>query len=904
MASIRPQTAPKKRPVTAQQVRPLGRVATPLRKQVADHGSNPESVIAAIKGDLMTVQRRIDKAHMLDRSSSEMEFLERHLLNLNATTGDELATSETINTLLEMLVQRFNALSITALESCGETVNASPGRIGSFLALTDFVHSIAERKRLWDAAAPALRDSWSQPDDSELAMSAAATASKSRAVNPSLTRTSLEDALNEPAVSQLRRLIADQRDLQQQLQASLEHSNVAAAKAKEESLRVHHNADQAKRQIEQALAEVTKQRDSWQKRAQDLQAELQKKHSGTDHIPATLHHTTEENHENEAVLLQKAAGALAFGKLRATTAEAAGIDTKVLSLPASQDSEAAAARIASVIAELLHSGVDPLAGTKSRTKPGKTPANEGAVNTEGTLWWILSSQSEAVELLDNLVVKLQKELADTKLSGDNETARLNRVILALNERVNVIKANATREAERLKSFSVKAESMPAPSAIIAETVKPRIVDVKGQSQGAAERESTLHVRVNHQALCIQELQSQLATTQQALADEKRRIAANLRENTSLLQLTRGEATKTAQAQQNVAALESEIQSLRGAQQATKKELREKTAAEAELQQAKWKLEVELHIAQNVIAELRAREEQLNSNSKEANECRELMTANLTRERQVHAAEIASLKSQLAEAQSEERVAKQVLHNERSKMLEHEREVDRLRSLDLQMDVLEQNFTNYAACKLAQREAVEEEEKVLQNCVDNIGRDVFVLPTTLDSEEKVTLYLEKLKGAKAAFDAEDRSRKRQKATAVNWRDDRSGRKQLAQTMQQRYNAIQIFACEQRLRQIHFERTSDALQVELDEYRTRHESQLVELAHAKTQCDGLVQRNTELEMQRKEFIRGRLVAEQEIKGLKNTVHKMRITNEEQEKVLIDVGTRLQQSKGKDATSALSP
>ena len=214
--------------MTAQQVRPLGRGAAPLRRQVAEHGSNPESVIAAIKGDIMTVQRRVDELRRLDRSSPDMEFLERHLLTLLPTPGDEAATAETINTLLEMLAQRLNTLAVAALSVCDEdTGSVQPGRIGGVVALADFVGSIADRKRLWDAAAPTLQDASCQP---ELLTPSGGNRSDGR--GQTAGRTALDDALNEPTVSQLRRLIADQRGLQVQLQNSIEQNNHAAAKAR------------------------------------------------------------------------------------------------------------------------------------------------------------------------------------------------------------------------------------------------------------------------------------------------------------------------------------------------------------------------------------------------------------------------------------------------------------------------------------------------------------------------------------------------------------------------------------------------------------------------------------------------------------------------------------------------
>ena len=913
MSAIRPQTAPKRRPMTAQQTRPLGRVTAPLRRQVAEHGSNPESVIAAIKADLFGVQRRIDDIRNIDRTSSEMEFLERHLITMCATPGDDQSTTETINSLLEMLTQRFNTLATAALTACDEDTTHIPvGRTGGVAALADFVRSIADRKKLWDAQAPSLRDAAWQTD--------AEAAQPRNAASPETShrrgRTSLDDALNEPTVSQLKKLIADQRSLQQQLHTALDQNSRVAQQAKEEQLRANHEADQARRASEKALQECTKQRDALQRRVTDLQLEVKKLHDNHHAAPAAAHHhhTTNASADvdtsgvDEGAVVQMAAGRLSFSDVPNDVLERAGVDTSKLVIPSVPDADQVVARVSSVLQDIM-SGIGAETTTQKSKSKSKASLQDGTPNTEGVLWWMLAAQSGALEKVASYADETHKKLADIESGSSREVARLNRVISALNERVNSVKAAAIRDAERCRTGVSRAAtsnfaktSNVASAATAGATSRP-IVAVAGQCRTAAEREKELRAQLAHQAQCIRDLQEQIATTKQDLQDEQRRGAANARENAQLQQRAHGSQSKVTETQQSVAMLEQEVQSLRVAHQGTKKELREKTASEAELQQTKWKLEVELHIAQNVISELRQREDNLGDEAKEASQCQTIMSTKLEEERRERAIEVAELKSQLHEARTEAEVSRQVLQSERNKMLEHEREVDRLRSLDLQMDVLEQNFTNYAACKLAQREAVEEEERVLQGCVDNIGRDVFVLPSGNDSEERVSLYLEKLRASKAAYDAEERTRKRQKATAVNWKDDRSGRKQLAQTMQQRYNAIQIFACEQRLRQITLERNNADLQAELDESTDRQEALTMELSHAKAQCDVLVQRNTELELQRKDFARGRVVAEQEIKTLKNTIHKMRIANEEQEKVLIDVGTRLQQAKGKEGGAALS-
>ena len=517
-----------------------------------------------------------------------------------------------------------------------------------------------------------------------------------------------------------------------------------------------------------------------------------------------------------------------------------------------------------------------------------------AVPVHAAIWWIVAQQTRALSATCALIEQLRDQHRSHKERFENEVSRLKRVIGALDERVRM-----------LKEAAMKATQCALP------TARGGQLDAPPPSQHphtptAVDAAATIQLRMKK---ISDDLRSQNEQLQRKNGEFEVTLSAAARERATLMLKWQTEANAAKDAQQTIAELKAELAALRDANATAKKELREKSAVESEHHVKVWKLEVELNIAQNVMSELRQREKALQQDAFDAAECQRALRETLDRERNQQVLELTRLREDARRSSVEEDVAKQVLRGERQKMADNEKEVERLRALDSQMEVLEQNFANYAACKIAQREAFEEEERLLQACVDAIGKDVFLLPAALDSEEHVRMHLAQLRTAKDTFDAEERTRKRHKALSVNFKEDRSARKQLAVIMQQRYSAIQIFACEQRLSQLAVERRQRDSDSELSELRTRQEALLVELAHAKTQCDLLVQRNSELELTRKEMLRGRGLAEQEIKNLKATIHRMRIANEEQEKVLVDVGTRLQNAKmrqdsvGEPLSSAIS-
>merc|ERR1712000_308802 len=117
------------------------------------------------------------------------------------------------------------------------------------------------------------------------------------------------------------------------------------------------------------------------------------------------------------------------------------------------------------------------------------------------------------------------------------------------------------------------------------------------------------------------------------------------------------------------------------------------------------------------------------------------------------------------------------------------------------------------------------------------------------------------------------------------------------MSRRYNAIQIFACEQRLRQLQLEQQLQEALVQNDEHRVQYEGAMVELSHARSHEQALLQRNSELEQQRRETLKNKDSAETDVKSLRQTIQRMRIANEEQEAAIVDLGTKLKRREYAD-------
>lgn len=153
---------------------------------------------------------------------------------------------------------------------------------------------------------------------------------------------------------------------------------------------------------------------------------------------------------------------------------------------------------------------------------------------------------------------------------------------------------------------------------------------------------------------------------------------------------------------------------------------------------------------------------------------------------------------------------------------------------------------------------------------------------------------RLVAAKEQFENDDRIRSRQKATSVQYTDDRSVKKKLATVLLHRYTCIQLIAVTDRLRQLDLEQTNRENDIEIRQLNSSQDALLVELSQIRIQCDSLEHRNMELELERKQFVKNRSQNEADVRNLKANVQRLRVSHEEQEKMLVDVGSRLQSSR----------
>jgi uncharacterized protein YdcH (DUF465 family) len=92
-------------------------------------------------------------------------------------------------------------------------------------------------------------------------------------------------------------------------------------------------------------------------------------------------------------------------------------------------------------------------------------------------------------------------------------------------------------------------------------------------------------------------------------------------------------------------------------------------------------------------------------------------------------------------------------------------------------------------------------------------------------------------------------------------------------------------------MHLERSLQQTLAEADEHDVQNQGAMEELAHAREQCKTLLERHTALDQQRRELEKARTASEQEVKQLRQVMLKMRVAHEEQESVLLELGTRLQ-------------
>ncbi|CUG50290.1 Hypothetical protein, putative, partial [Bodo saltans] len=481
---------------------------------------------------------------------------------------------------------------------------------------------------------------------------------------------------------------------------------------------------------------------------------------------------------------------------------------------------------------------------------------------EGLLWGTLHQQSQILTAALDKNVSIQNTLKGTIVDKSGEIDRLQRVIATLEQRIQLLKVQAAKntmamesEALRIKKEGDQFKKLYEDHLMSDKNTTKRIVNAKGQIATAEERERTLKEEIASRQQSIGDLTDQLKVLKSRLEEEQTASAAIARERQGLLQARDTEATKVSRLQLEAKDREEALQNAKESLLLLKKEMREKNVAETETQQKTWKLEVELHIAQNVISELRQREAELSKIAKDAECCREDLQEEVHRLRDEIADNQAQMSRRLEDSKQELTAAKSMLKDERHKLMTQENEVERLRIVDLKMQSLEQNFTNYAASKIAQREAGEEEERMLGACLEALDNDPFTIPQEREGEAQLQLYLRELQHAKEQYEVEERLRKRGgangKGSAKPQDDENSNKKKLVLLLKSRLTDIQLFSCRNRLQQMALERQNRNQALELRQLKASQETLLQELSQLRLQCESLAHRNSELEIERKQF-----------------------------------------------------
>ncbi|CUG56555.1 Hypothetical protein, putative, partial [Bodo saltans] len=247
--------------------RPLGRSPMPVRLQAAVTTSNIQAQIAALKGEILMLQHRFEETRLQGECHHEMETLERKLMSLNAVFPDDGSNNFDVKcTLLEILVEQIKSISSAALERAGPIPAGSaaeqqqilingggggfrpgsagglpppvPSRTHGFLKLVDFVVNVADRKRVWDArveaettklAGETLTIGLKTPSDHADDLLSSATA---KAAEMSV----IDLAMNEPTAAEVRKLVAEQKQLQEQIKTMLQKSTTTDARNQRKSI--------------------------------------------------------------------------------------------------------------------------------------------------------------------------------------------------------------------------------------------------------------------------------------------------------------------------------------------------------------------------------------------------------------------------------------------------------------------------------------------------------------------------------------------------------------------------------------------------------------------------------------------------------------------------------------------
>ena len=601
---------------------------------------------------------------------------------------------------------------------------------------------------------------------------------------------------------------------------------------------------------------------------------------------------------------------------------------------------------------------------------------------DGAAWAALYRQNTIIRRLCDKLDEAEAARRGVEADAEAEAARLQRIVRTLEERVSAHKATNARLSQRHEQLQYEFEERNRPQHededddendggtdvnnsidggggpdSAATTVaggggigsivkkkkklfttaadKVRIVQTKNQPMTAAERERDLHRALLAKDKKIENITDQLRASKHDIDDKAAEIASMGRERLSLLSKCAEESLKVQTLQKQLEEAYAVKQASQDSALTMKRELREKSALEADNAQKLWKSQVELHISHNVIAELRKREQQLLDDLDDAVEQRRILRdqhlSKSTENRKMQTL----FELQLQEARAAVDTAKEALYAERQQTLANEKEMERLRVVDVQLETMEQNFNNYAASMIVKREAGEEEERVLGECLEQIQQDVFSLPNEAAmGEEQLTLLLAKLSHRKEVLENESRlnrqaekalsERKRmlmaqqsvngggggnnghpnlrdgptaedeEKAAIATAEEQLTNKKRLGLLLQRRYNDVQIFACERRLAEVRRGMQLRETMTELTSIQHIHEAMLKELSQTRSQLDAMAQRNSELEVERKQLLRDRERDEGQNKRLQAQVQRLNVTSEAQEGMLVDLGTKLQHEK----------
>lgn len=963
--SLRPATAGSNR--SAMEHRPLGRSPMPMRLQAAVQTNNIAAQIAALKGEIVMLQHRFQETRLEGESHHEMETLERKLTSLNPMFPDDGSTNFDIKcTLLEIMLEQIKAISAAALERSGSPPDPAPvsSRTHTFLKLVDFVATFADRKRVWDARIEAAEHAAAQSAAAEQAAADSASVDDHISAQTRKDITAFDLAMNEPTAAEVRKLVAEQKQLQEQIKTMLSKSAVDSRKDARRSisssvplhgfgatngaptapsgvpavnmLGVPPSAGGAHAGYANATPEPsargvssdqhTAAINALQAKVDALLAEnaqYKKRMSQLEDSLKEASFSEKVEFDEVPVDVAKRVRGLAFGADLARMQEL-GIQVPVKPTITDESADKFAARVSAALAEVslsyatlqqsqLSAAGPPAAAGKAAAGAGgadknKKPAADAQANNspgssamEGLLWATLHDQSKLLTEVLNKTKSLQAEFAATISSKDGEAARLQRVIATLEQRIQLLKVQSTKatlvmeaEVENIKKETEHFKKLYEDQISASNNTVKRIVNAKGQIATAEERERTLKEEIASRQQSIGDLTEQLKAFKLRIEEEQATTASVTRERQSLIQARDAEAVKVQRMMLEAKEREASLQSNKEMLLALKKEMREKGVAETEMQQKTWKLEVELHIAQNVISELRQREGELSKTAKDAEQCREDLQEEVYRLRDEIADIQATMQSKLEDAKQELQNAKAMLTEERQKFMSQEKEVERLRIVDLKMESLEQSFTNYAASKIAQREAGEEEERILGSCLEALDQDPFSIPKDKEGEAQLHLYIRELQTAKEQYEVDQRIRMRSSNGAKQAEDEQSNKKKLALLLQARLTDIQLFSCKHRLQQMALERQVRNQQIEIQQLKASQETLLQELSQGRLQCEALAHRNSELEIERKQFLKQRSMMETEVKNLKANSQRLRVSHDEQEKLLVDMGTKLQSAR----------